>query len=139
MHSAMGNGAGDAIVDRIFRQNTSSPNFITALLGRSDDPDHPFPGSFSVGEVIAGYENVTSQPKLNVTSVSKSASGGQHWQVLIDPDGILGPDGKPIDIYDSKVSSTKDKNQLTAIFDTGFSLPQVPKYVVVNLSSLYGL
>lgn len=133
----MGNGAGDAIVDRIFRQNTSSPNFITALLGRSDDPDHPFPGSFSVGEVIAGYENVTNQPKLSVTSVTKGNSGNQHWQVLIDPDGIIGPDGKPIDGYDSKVSTTKDKNQLTAIFDTGFSLPQVPKYVLTQVNVLY--
>lgn len=125
----MKNGAGDAIVDRIFRQNTSSPNFITALLGRSDDPDHPFPGSFSIGEIVAGYENVTTQPKLNVTSVTKGNSGSQHWQVLVDPDGILGPDGKPINSYNSKVSSTADKTQLTAIFDTGFSLPQVPKYV----------
>lgn len=135
VYSELGSNAGDAIVDRIFRQNTSSPNFITALLGRSDDPDHPYPGSFSVGEVISGYENVTSQPKLPVTSVSNDNSSVQHWQVLLDSDGIIGPNGKPIKIS-TQVSSTSDKTQLTAVFDTGYSLPQVPKYVSGSFACL---
>ncbi|THH20588.1 hypothetical protein EW146_g785 [Bondarzewia mesenterica] len=118
--------SGDAVVDRVFRQNTSTSNFISVLLGRSDDPDEKFPGDLTIGELISGYENVTSQPKLNVTEVSSKDSSIQHWQVLLDPYGVVGPDGQAIKLT-SSVSSTKNNKQLTAMFDTGFTLPQVPK------------
>lgn len=38
---------------------------------------------------------------------------------------MIGPDGKPID-YDSIVPSAPD-DQLVAVFDSGFTLPQVPR------------
>ena len=50
----------------------------------------------------------------------------QHLQILLDPDGIIGPDGLPIPIT-SSVQQTKDKKQLTAVLDSGFSLPQLPQ------------
>jgi hypothetical protein len=129
VHGALGSkAAGDAVVDRIFRQNTTSPNFISVLLGRSDDPDERYPGQITVGEIIPDHENVTAQPKIAVTPVSSKSLNSQHWQVLVDPDGFIGPDDKPID-FNTHVTSTKTKSQLTAIFDTGFSLPQVPKWV----------
>lgn len=59
--------AGAAVVDRIFRQNTSTPNFISVLLGRYDDPTDTFPGDITVGDILQGYENITSQTKLDVT------------------------------------------------------------------------
>ena len=65
--SAMGSSAGAAVVDRIFRQNTSTPNFISVLLGRYDDPTDTFPGDITVGDVLDGYSNITSQSKLEVT------------------------------------------------------------------------
>ncbi|KAI0030441.1 aspartic peptidase domain-containing protein, partial [Vararia minispora EC-137] len=114
---------GYSPINRIFRQNVSSPNFLSVLLGRSDDPDDPFPGQITVGEVLSGYQNISSQPRVNVTY-----SNDQHWQVLLDPNGVLGPDGKPFN-YTTGVSSTTNKLQLTAIFDTGFSLPQVPRAI----------
>jgi len=65
--SAVGSSAGAAVVDRIFRQNTSTPNFISVLLGRRDDPTDVFPGDITVGDVLDGYEKITSQEKLEVT------------------------------------------------------------------------
>lgn len=65
--STMGSSAGAAVVDRIFRQNTSTPNFISVLLGRYDDPTDTFPGDITVGDILDGYENITSQSKLEVT------------------------------------------------------------------------
>jgi hypothetical protein len=59
--------SGAAVVDRIFRQNTSTPNFISVLLGRYDDPTDTFPGDITVGDILQGYENITSQSKLEVT------------------------------------------------------------------------
>lgn len=69
-------------------------------------------------------QNITDQPKLTVKTVPSSRSGDQHWQVLLDPNGIIAPDGQPIALS-SKVSNT---SSLTVMFDTGFSLNQVPKY-----------
>ncbi|KAI0051051.1 acid protease [Auriscalpium vulgare] len=120
--------AGDAVLDRIFRQNTSTPNFITALLSRSDDPAEQFPGDVTVGEIVPGYENITSQAKVNVSTVPTKVAADQHWQVLLDPNGIIGPNGQSIN-FSTGVATTSNKKQLTAIFDTGFTLPQVPKSV----------
>ncbi|KAI0696265.1 acid protease [Cytidiella melzeri] len=128
VHDALNNASGDTALDNIFRQNTTTPNFLSILLQRDDDPAGVFPGELTIGEVIPGFENVTSQPKLNVTQVSTNERGNQHWQVLLDNDGVIGPDGKVIDI-DTGVKSTSSKGQLTVVFDSGFSLPQVPKSV----------
>lgn len=108
--------AGDPVLDRIFRQNTSTPNYITFLLGRIRDPTDPPNGDLTVGELIPGYESVTSQPKLPVSTVAKSNSGNQHWQILLDADGIIGPAGNNvIDQYnvETAVDSTSNDKQLT--------------------------
>lgn len=126
---AIGDSSGDAVLDRIFKQNTSTPNYITILLGRHDDPTDTFPGDLTVGEILPGYEAVTSQPKLNVSQVAQNTIGNQHWQTLLDADGVIGPDGEAISVT-TGVSGTSNKKQLTAVFDSGFSLPQVPRCVM---------
>jgi hypothetical protein len=129
VRQSMGNvAAGNPVLDRIFKQDLTTPNYLTVLMGRSNDPSDPFPGDLTVGEVLPGYEDVNNQPKLPVTQVSLAHKGGQHWQLLLDEDGIYGPDGNPINIS-TVVGATSDKKQATAILDTGFTLPQVPKYV----------
>jgi hypothetical protein len=73
----------------------------------------------------------------NFFPVSTLNSGSQHWQSLIDTNGILGPDGQPISLT-TVVAKTADAYKLTAVFDTGFSLPQVPEWVAslsINFSS----
>jgi len=115
--------AGDTPLNRIFEQNTSAPNFLSVLLGRSDDTDNPYPGDITVGEVVTGYENITSQPKLPI--LQDQDSGAQHWQTLLDKDGIIGPDGEVISVQ----SVVQGLKQLVVVFDTGFSLPQVPTAV----------
>jgi len=119
---------GDAVIDRIFRQNLTTPNILTVLLSRSESSTEQYPGEITVSEIITGMENVTNQPMLTVTTDPSSQSGSQHWQVLLAPNGISGPDGQPILSW-TKVSSTKNASQLTAIFDTGFTFNQVPRYI----------
>lgn len=115
--------AGDATLDRIFRQNTSTPNYITILLGRTFDTDVTFPGEITVGHVVSEYQNITSQPKLSVAR--DQDSDNQHYQVLVDKNGIIGPDGNPIQAQ----SVVQGLDQLIAVLDSGFSLPQVPAAV----------
>ena len=125
----MGSSAGDPVLDMIFRQNTSTPNFITFLLGRASDPSDDLPGDLTIGEVLPGYEDVESQPKFDVSVLPDSESDAQHWQILLDDGGVLGPDGSMVDVQ-TVVASTSNKNQLTVVLDTGYSLPQVPRYAV---------
>ena len=115
--------AGDTVLDRIFRQDPSTPNILTVLLSRSDDPDEQYPGQVTVSDVLPDRRGILDQPKLSVKAVRSSQSGNQHWQVLLDQNGIIGPDGHPITLH------TKDSSKrITVIFDTGFSFNQVPKY-----------
>ena len=123
------------MLDNIFQQNISAPNILTVLLGRSNDPAEMYPGNITVGEILQGFENITSQPQVPVTVVQALDSEAQHWQVLLDEDGIIGPNGQPIQVQ-TVVQSTPNQNQLTATIDTGFSFPQVPLCVNTCLYSL---
>nr|GAT43188.1 predicted protein [Mycena chlorophos] len=132
---------GNTPLDNIFLQNTATPNYITFLLGRLDDPSGTFPGDLTVGEVLQTENStnltaVLSQPKLDVTVVSSSDSGNQHFQVLLDADGFIGPDGGAIS-YTSEVSSTSNKKQATVVIDSGFSLPQVPSSIAKAIYSQF--
>ncbi len=65
---------------------------------------------------MTGYENITSQPKLPVSVVSSSETVNQHWQVLLDVNGIVGPAGNDVISelnIESAVGSTGNKKQLT--------------------------
>lgn len=125
----LGNGSGDPPLDRIFQLDKSTPNYITVLLGRADDPKDPIQGNLTIGEVLPGYSNLTSQPKLNVTVLPNTEAVGQHWQTLLDADGIIGPNGRVVDVTTGVASTSNDK-QLTVVFDTGYTLAQVPRYKV---------
>jgi hypothetical protein len=123
----LGSPRGNTPLDNIFLLNLTTPNYITILLGRANDPDGSFAGDITVGELLPGYEAVTSQPQLPISAVPFALRRNQLWQTALDEDGVIGPDGKPI-----AVSSTasNDTRRLVAMFDTGFTLPQVPKYVI---------
>jgi hypothetical protein len=117
--------SGNPPLDNIFIQDTNTPNYLSILLGRTDDPNNVFPGDLTVGETLPGYDAVLQQPKLAVSVVSLQNAGGQHWQTLLDQNGAIGADGKPISVT-SSVTGTTTPNQATVVFDSGFSLPQVP-------------
>lgn len=114
--------AANPPLDRIFTSNSSLSPQIAILLQRSDDPDEPYPGDLAIGEVLTDYQDILNQPQLPVTIAS--LEGNQHWQTLLDVNGIVGPNGQPIQI-ETQVTGAQTKNA-TVIFDTGFTLPQVP-------------
>jgi hypothetical protein len=125
LHSAGGNPDYDPILYQISGLIPDSI-YLTILLSRSDDPGNTYPGDITIGEILPGYEDVLNQPQLPVTSNPFADDINQHWQVLLDPDGIIGPDGNPISVT-TQVLGTKNQQQLTAMFDSGYGLPQVPK------------
>ncbi|KAJ7704727.1 aspartic peptidase A1 [Mycena olivaceomarginata] len=122
----LGGDAGDTMLNRIFQQNKTTANYITFLLDRKNDPGEPFTGQFTIGEAVKGFENITSQTKLNVETVHKLLEDQQHWQALTDKDKtVIGPDGNVINI-DSIVPKAPD-GQMVAVFDSGFTFSQVPR------------
>ncbi|CCM06639.1 uncharacterized protein FIBRA_08920 [Fibroporia radiculosa] len=121
----LGDSKGDSVLDRIFQQNASSANYMTILLNRLDDPTSPSTGQMSISEIVPGYENITSMPKLSVEMVHKLTDLDQHWQTYTDVNGVIGPDGNPIEV-ESIVPSAPD-GQLVVVFDSGYTLPQVPR------------
>ena len=132
----LNNSAGDPPIDRIFRQDTSVPNFISVLLNRPNDTQETYTGEFTIGEVLPLFQNISSQPKVPVSVLNSSYSADQHFSVLLDSDGIIGPNGSAIEITsNATLAPSHDSHQLQVAFDTGFSLPQLPKLVVVPLSN----
>ena len=122
----LGNSAAaNPPLDRIFTSNDSVSPIIAILLQRSDDPDELYPGDLAVGEVLTDYQDILIQPRLPVTL--SPLQGDQHWQTLLDVNGIIGPNGKPIEIK-TQVTGAQTPNA-TVVFDTGFTLPQVSSWV----------
>lgn len=73
------------------------------------------------------------EQKLLVTTVPHTKASDQHLQILLDSDGLIGPDGKAIKI-ETSVETTSDKSQATVVLDSGFTLPQLPRYVCFLLT-----
>ncbi|KIJ48660.1 hypothetical protein M422DRAFT_28375 [Sphaerobolus stellatus SS14] len=117
--------AAGTFFDNVFRQNTSSPNFMTIELSRNEDNGIEVDGIFSIATVSPRYEKINSQPKLPIV-VAPDASD-QHWATLVD--GIIGPDGKHIPLPQSVVNGTP-ADTLVAVYDTGFTLPQLPTVII---------
>jgi hypothetical protein len=118
----------DAVLDRIFQQNKTSQNFISLLLDRQGDPTDAFKGQFTISELVPGFENVTTMPKLSVELVEGLVDENQHWQILTDKNvGIIGPDGKPI--TQKTIVPKAPSGRLVAVIDSGFTFPQVPRSV----------
>ncbi|KAH8112968.1 acid protease [Phellopilus nigrolimitatus] len=133
--------AGDPPLDRIFRQNSSTPNFLSILLSRSQDELDGAPvifleqqsGQLSIGEIIEGYEAIQNVPKLPALV---DQFGNTHWQTVLDANGIIGPDGERIATNTSVENPTVGAlDQLHVVFDSGFTFPQVPSEVA---DAIYG-
>ena len=115
-------------MDRIFSQNTSIPNFISVLLSRPNDTHETYTGELTIGEILPEFHNISNQPKVPVSVLESKIALAQHFSVLLDPDGIIGPDGNAIKITsNASRAPSHDQSQLQVVFDTGFSLPQLPE------------
>lgn len=120
--------SGNSPINRIFEQMSSSNDYLTMMLSRKGDPGSNITGQFTIGEVVPGFENITSMPQLSIEKVYKVTNVDQHWQIVSDKNkGIIGPDGQPIQ-YSSIVPKAPD-GTIVGVLDSGFTLPQVPRSV----------
>ncbi|KIK56947.1 hypothetical protein GYMLUDRAFT_87170 [Collybiopsis luxurians FD-317 M1] len=136
---ALNSSAGDTVLDSIFRQNStdSTNNFITLLLGHSpleysnSGSSQPFlenqENVFTIGEVVDGYEQIYSSPKLPIALQTP-------YETLLDANGVIGPDGKAINTT-SLYGNSSQNDQLSVLLDSGTGVTLLPKDVV---DSIYG-
>lgn len=129
IYKKLDGNTGNNPINRIFEQTSSSSNdYITMILSRKGDPGSNIAGQFTIGEVVPGFENITSMPQLSIEKVYKVTNVDQHWQIVSDKDkGIIGPDGQPIQ-YSTIVPKAPD-GTIVGVLDSGFTLPQVPRTV----------
>jgi len=101
---------GYALVDRIFQQNSSLPKYTSFSLGRQlneSDPTTATRGNFTIGEIVSGYENITSMPQI-------PTFGSPNFALL---DGIT-VNGVKISLTSSNVVGTPS-GKLVASLDSG--------------------
>jgi hypothetical protein len=124
VRSKVGAVTGDTPLSRIFQQNMTTQNFVSLQLNRANDPSDPITGQITISELITGYESVASQPKLYLKNAFMDSSN-QHWAIVTDNNGVIGPDGNPI-VVESIVPHITG-GQLVAVLDSGFTFSQVPR------------
>ena len=126
--AALNSSAGDPPIDRIFRQDTSIPNFISVLLSRPNDTHETYTGELTISEILPEFQSISNQPKVPVSVLQSRYLPDQHFSILLDSDGIIGPDGNVIKTTsNASYAPSHDQSQLQIVFDTGFSLPQLPE------------
>jgi len=128
----LGAGAGNTPLSNIFQQDKTTQNFLSLLLDRHNDPTDGITGQITVSELASGYESITSQPKLYLKNAFMDSSN-QHWAVVTDNDGVIGPDGNPI--YVESIVPRVTGGKLVVVMDSGFTRSQVPRKVA---DAIYG-
>ncbi|KAI5122014.1 hypothetical protein M0805_008006 [Coniferiporia weirii] len=134
-----GSVVGATPLDRIFMQDRTTPNFLSVELSSAPDKDFADGtrevqfGQLSIGEVVEGFEAILNETKLPALV---DQFGVQHWQTLLDGNGIIGPDGQRINTTTGIPNPTAGaEDQLHVVFDTGFTFPQVPRAIA---DAIYG-
>ncbi|KAG8889958.1 hypothetical protein FRB98_001692 [Tulasnella sp. 332] len=134
VQGVVGGQAGGPMMDRIFELNTTSQNYISFQLSRDSDPGNSVVGQMTVSEPVPGFESILTQTKLDVIKVGEIelvkllvGSPTQHWSTYTDANGVIGPDGNAIKV--DSLAGKAPSNTLVAVFDSGFTLPQVSRSI----------
>lgn len=120
----LGNGAGDTPLSRIFQLNKTTQNFVSLQLNRANDPTDTITGQITVSELVSGHENVTSQTKLWLKDAFMDSTN-QHWAVVTDQNGVIGPGGNTIST--ESIVRHISGGKMVAVLDSGFTFSQVPR------------
>lgn len=119
----MGNKQGRTFLGNIFSQDPSAPNLFSVLLGRTDDPDGPQEGLFTVSEYEPEYKAVAQQPKLHRTPAQlKNLTALPRWSVVMDKMTINGQDFQ----FNQSVVEGIPEGSTVTVLDTGFTFSQIP-------------
>lgn len=74
------NDSGDTFLNRIFESDHLTQNYITFYLNRLSSSSDEATGSFTIGEILPGFQNITNNPKLDVDTVNRLLEAGVFLQ-----------------------------------------------------------
>ncbi|EJT97813.1 acid protease [Dacryopinax primogenitus] len=123
---------GHAFVERIFQENTSTPNFVSFALGREAIPgvnSSAASTTFTIGEIMPGMESVSLMPQLPVISVPTALQGNQHFDVVLDGISVNGA----LIPFPPSVVSAAPQGKLVAVVDTGNTFTSLPSSIVAAI------
>jgi hypothetical protein len=128
IRDALNSSAGDPPLDRIFNQDLSVANYITLLLARPNNTAGDYTSEMTISEILPQYQDIANQPKIPVTIVPSQVSSQQHFSILLDSNGIIGPNGKSIQTNSNATAAPNyDPHRFQTVIDSGFTLPQLHK------------
>lgn len=64
------------MLTHIFESHGLTDNYISFLLDRKGDPTDAFKGQLTISEVVPGFDNITSMPKIDVDKVNRLLKAG---------------------------------------------------------------
>lgn len=124
---------GRSVLQNIFAQNASQPNFVAIDLTRTDDLEDTGGGSLLIGEYDDKYAAVAEKPKL-----PQYPKGGDRWTTLLEGISV---DGEAITVKSTIPGVPTGSAQ--ALLDTGDPTSILPVaiydaiYSKVSGSALY--
>jgi len=107
---------GRSVLQNIFAQNPSQPNFVAIDLTRTDDLEDTAGGSLLIGEYDDKYAAVAEKPKL-----PQYPKGGDRWTILLDGISV---DGEAITVKSTIPGVPVGSAQ--ALLDTGDPMSTFP-------------
>ena len=115
-------------MDRIFSLNTSIPNYITVLLSRPNDTHETYTGEMTISEILPEFQNISNQPNVPFPYFSPiylPISISRYFWIPME--SLVQTEMLSRQQVMLLYAPTHDQSQLQVIFDTGFSLPQLPE------------
>lgn len=71
------------MLTHIFETHGLTDNYISFLLDRKGVPNPPFQGELTISEIVPGFENITSMPKIDVDKVNRLLKAGAFSRTVI--------------------------------------------------------
>ncbi|CAE6415017.1 unnamed protein product [Rhizoctonia solani] len=126
---------GRTLLSNIFTSDPTTPNHIAFRLDRHDDGNNTDVGAFDVGTFAAGFEAVNNTAAIPI--FSSSAQQNLYWNVLVD--GVT-LNGKPQTLKSTVNGGTQTPpaGKVSAVLDTGYSLPQLSPELARSIYSSMG-
>ncbi|CEL56532.1 putative aspartic-type endopeptidase CTSD OS=Arthroderma benhamiae (strain ATCC MYA-4681 / CBS 112371) GN=CTSD PE=3 SV=1 [Rhizoctonia solani AG-1 IB] len=126
---------GRTLLSNIFISDPTTPNHIAFRLDRHDDGNSTDVGAFDVGTFASGFESVNNTAEIPIFSSSTQAN--LYWNILVD--GVT-LNGKAQTLQSTVNGGTQapPAGKVSAVLDTGYSLPQLSPQLAHDIYSAMG-
>ncbi|CAE6475651.1 unnamed protein product [Rhizoctonia solani] len=126
---------GRTLLSNIFISDPTTPNHVAFRLDRHDDGNNTDVGAFDVGTFAAGFEAVNNTAQIPI--FSSNAQQNLYWNVLVD--GVT-LNGKAQTLKTTVNGGTQapPAGKVSAVLDTGYSLPQLSPELAHAIYSAMG-